>query len=134
MLLVDDEQPQIAHGSEDRGSRAEDDRRGAAANPLPLLLTLRSAEVGVKHRHLASEPRGELAGKRGHQGDLGNEQNRGASLPTTELERTEVDLRLPRAGDSGQKEGREAPAFERPVECESSLFLVVSKIEAPGAA
>ena len=50
MLLVDDDQPEVAQRREDRRARADAHARLAAAQPLPLVVALAQPELRVQHR------------------------------------------------------------------------------------
>ena len=95
VLLVDDDEPEIADGREDGGTGADDDARLAARDPLALV-----APLGVTERRVQNRDARRRNGQRtdptvcGVEGDLGDEHDR--AEPASERRGTglEVDLRL----------------------------------------
>ncbi len=57
VLLVDDDQPEAAHGSEDRRARADHDPRLAARDPLALVAALGLREPRMENRDAIAEAR-----------------------------------------------------------------------------
>jgi len=104
VLLVDDQQAQGRERGEDRGARPHAEERLPGADPAPLRRPLGRGQAAVEHRHAAAEagahPPEELGGK----GDLRDEEDRLPSRGPRLLDRTQVDLRLPGAGDAVQEE------------------------------
>ena len=112
VLLVDADQAEVRHRREDRGARADDDRRLAGDDPLPLVAALRLGQAGVEHRDPVAEARLEAPERLRRQRDLRDEHDR--ALPALERGRAglEIDLRLAAAGRAGEQEVR-AVAVER---------------------
>ena len=105
MLLVDDDQPEAGHRSEDRRPRPDDDSRLARHDPSALVAALRVGQCRVENRDAVAEPGANAADGLGSQRDLGHEHDR--TEPSLEhcSTRLEVDLGLPRP--------RRAPEQER---------------------
>ena len=104
MLLVHDHEPEAAHRREHRGTRADDDARLAARDPVALVPPLGVAESRVQDRHGVAEPLPEAADRLWGERDLGHEHDR----PETAFEHgracLQVDLGLaaPRRPDEEQ--------------------------------
>ncbi|MEP7223413.1 MAG: hypothetical protein ABI783_00455 [Actinomycetota bacterium] len=94
MLFVDDDQPKVVDGCEDRGARADDDASLPGNDPLPLVTSLRLGERRVENGNEPAEARTEPANRLRGQGYLRHEHNR--TSPALERGRTclEVDLGL----------------------------------------
>ena len=94
VLLVDDDEPELAHGREDGGTSPDDDARLAARNPLalvaPLGITERRVQDGDAVAEACCKPTDGLRRER----DLGDEHD--CAEPASECGGTglEVDLRL----------------------------------------
>ena len=115
VLLVDDDQAEVADRGEDRRARADADLRLAAAQPLPLVEALAVGEGAVEDGEAVAEAGAEAGdGLRG-EADLGDEDDRAAPAGERRLDRRQVDLGLARAGDAVEEllAGRAGLAVER---------------------
>ena len=100
VLLVDDDQAEVADRGEDGRARADADARLAAAQPPPLVVALAGREGRVEDREAVAEAGAEAGdGLRG-EADLGDEDDRAAAALQRRLDRGQVDLGLARAGDA----------------------------------
>ena len=113
MLLVDDDQAEVAERREDGGPRADADAGRAGAQPPPLVEALALGEAGMEDGHAVAEARGDAADRLRGQADLGNEQDRAAAALERRLDGREVDLGLAGAGDSVKQALALAVAVER---------------------
>ena len=115
MLLVDDDQAEVADRGEDRRARADADLRLAAAQALPLVEALAVGEGAVEDGEAVAEAGAEAGdGLRG-EADLGDQDDRPAAAGERRLDRRQVDLGLARAGDAVEEllAGRVGLAVER---------------------
>jgi glycosyltransferase involved in cell wall biosynthesis len=104
VLLVDDDQFQIRHGSKERGAGADHQRNPSAPDFAPLVVAdaFRNAAVdngdfiGVE---ASGDPGDELRGKRNFRDQI----NRPAACREDMLDRTQVHFRFAAAGDAVQK-------------------------------
>ena len=97
MLLVDDDQAEVARRREHRRARAHADARLARAQPPPLVVALAVREPRVQHRDGVAEAGVEAGdGLRG-QRDLGHEHDRRRGPPERRAGGAQVDLGLARA-------------------------------------
>ena len=117
VLFVHHHQAEILHGREDAGARADHHARIAGANAAPLFGALDFAESGMQDRHPVAEAVEELARHGGRERDLGNQQQRAASVGETRVDGAQVDFGLPGPGDAVQQEmfGTPAAASERSI-------------------
>ncbi len=113
LLFVDDHQPELAHGREERRAGTDHDTSLAGPQAFPLLLPLGRTERRMKQGEPVAEAFGRRAGKRRHQSDLGHQEDRRASQLQRSLSRAEVDLGLARAGHAVQQETTELPEVQR---------------------
>ncbi len=111
MLLVDDDQAQVAHRREHRRARADAQPRLSTAQPLPLVVALAQSQLGMQDRHLVAEAPLEPARRLRGERDLRHQHKRSAALLERDLGRSQVDLRLAAAGHSVEQE---VVAFPRP--------------------
>ena len=79
VLLVDDDEPEVAHGGEDRRARPDADQRVAAAQPPPLVVALPRPEPRVKQRDGVAEALAKAGDRLRRQRDLGDEHDRAAA-------------------------------------------------------
>ena len=112
VLFVDDDEPELANGREDRGARADHDAGLAARDPLALVPALRVTERRVQDRDPVAEARGEPTHRLGREGDLGDEHDRTEAARERGGTGLEVDLRLAAPGRAVQQQVI-APAGER---------------------
>ena len=80
MLLVDDDQADVAHRREHRRAGAHDDPRVAAGDPVALVAALRPAEGRVEDRDAVAEPAPEPPDRLRRERDLRHEHD-GAESP-----------------------------------------------------
>ncbi len=104
MLLVHDDHAQLFHRREHRGPCPDHDAGVALANAPPFVEPLPGAEPGMQHRHGVAEPGAEPGNHLGRQHDFGHQDNGPFPLPQRFAHQADIDLRLPGAGDSLQKE------------------------------
>ena len=75
MLLVDDDEPEVADGREDRRARADAHARLARPQPRPLVVALPGRELGVQDGDGVAEAVGEARDDLRRQPDLGDEHD-----------------------------------------------------------
>ena len=76
VLLVDDDQPQVAQRREGRHARAQHDPRLAAQHAPPRVVTLARRQARVHDHQVAAHQRGQPVTELGNERDLGNEDER----------------------------------------------------------
>ena len=94
MLLVDADEPEPWHGSEDRGAGADDDRCLAGDDALPLVAPLGVGQPGVQDGDAIAEAGLEAPERLRRQRDLGDEHDRAAAAGQRRRARLQVDLCL----------------------------------------
>ena len=104
VLLVDTDDPERRHRREHGRARAEDDRRLSRGDALALVPPLRLAQCRVEDGHAVAEARAEAPERLRRQGDLGHEDDRGASAPKSSLARADVHLGLAAPGRAPQED------------------------------
>ncbi len=104
VLLVDDDQAELAERREQGGARADRHRRLPGPDPPPLREALGPGEAGVQDRDVVAEARAEAADELRREPDLGDEHQHLAPLADRVLRRAEVDLGLAGAGDAVEQE------------------------------
>ena len=92
LVHTDDAEPR--HGCEDRGARADDDRRVAARDARALVASLRFRQRRVEHRDALAEARAEPTDRLRREGDLRNEHDRAAAALECNGTGLQVDLGL----------------------------------------
>ena len=100
LLLVDDDQSEIADRGKHSRPRACHDSRLATANAMPLFGALRIRQPGMQDGNLVAEHLMKVGGDRRSQANFRNEQDRGAALLQHLAHAREIDRRLSRAGDA----------------------------------
>ena len=134
VLLVDHDQAEVLDRREQRRARADRDRRGAAAQPLPLLEPLARAQAAVQHRErvaeAAAQPREDLVRER----DLGHEHERPPARVERGGDRAQVDLGLAAAGDAVEQErlGLPAPSTAAAIGASAAAWSRVSSTRRVG--
>ena len=103
VLLVDDDQAEVADRGEDGRARADADARLAAAQPPPLVVALAGGEGRVEDREAVAEAGAEAGHRLRGEADLGDEDDRAPAPLQRRLDRRQVDLGLARAGDAVQQ-------------------------------
>ena len=104
MLLVDDDQAEVADRGEDGRARADADAGLAAAQPPPLVVALAGGEGRVEDGEAVAEAGAEAGDRLRGQADLGDEDDRAPAALQRRLDRRQVDLGLARAGDAVQEQ------------------------------
>ena len=104
MLLVDDDQAEVAQRREDGRAGADADARLAAAQAPPFVVALAVGEGRVQDGEAVAEPRPEARHRLRRQADLGDEDDRPLAARQRRLDRGQVDLGLARAGDAVQEQ------------------------------
>ena len=105
MLLVDDDQAEVADRGEDGGARADADAGLAAAQAAPLVEALAGGEGRVEDGEAVAEAGAEAGDGLRREADLGDEDDRAAAARERRLDRGEVDLGLAGAGDAVEELG-----------------------------
>ena len=104
MLLVDADHAERRQRREDGRPGADDDRRLAGDDPLPLVPPLGLREAGVEQRNPVAEARAEAAERLRCQRDLGHEHDRAPAGSEGGLAGADVDLGLAAAGRAGEED------------------------------
>ena len=112
MLLVHDDQAQPSERREHRGARADDEVHVAAADPVPLIVTLAVGERAVLNRHAIAERAAEQRRHRRRQRDLRDQQQHLPASALDRLRQAQIDLGLAAAGDAVQQRGPEASRLD----------------------
>lgn len=100
MFLVDDDEPEICHGREQRAARTYDDMRPALANEVPLIEALARRKTRMQNRDVIRKASPEPAHRLGREGYLGNEHDGGLSRLQGLVNGAQVHLGLARARDA----------------------------------
>ena len=106
VLLVDADDAEPLERREHGGAGAHDDARLPAGDPLALVAALGFGEARVEAGHGVAEASAEAGEDLRGEGDLRHEHDRGASALERLGARAEIDLGLPAAGRTVQKEAR----------------------------
>ena len=104
MLLVDADQPEVRHRSEDRRAGADDDRCLAGDDPLALVAPLGVGQPGVQDGDAIAEAGLEAPERLRRQRDLGDEHDRAAAARERRRAGLEVDLGLAAPGRPGEEQ------------------------------
>ncbi len=104
MLLVDDDQAEVADGGEDGRAGADADARLAAAEAAPLVVALAGGEGRVEDREAVAEAGAEAGDRLRRQADLRDEDDRPLAPLQGRLDRGQVDLGLAGAGDAVEEQ------------------------------
>ena len=104
MLLVDDDQPEVADRREDGGAGPDRDPGLAGAQPPPLVVALALPQRRVQQRDRVAEARLEAPDGLRRERDLGHEHDRALPARERRLGRAQVDLGLARAGHAVEQE------------------------------
>ena len=113
MLLVDDDQPELAHRREDGGPRADGDPRLAGPQAPPLVVALPLPQRRVQQRDGVAEAGLEAADRLGRERDLGHQHDHALPALQRRTRRPQVHLGLARARDAVQQEGAAAAGARR---------------------
>jgi len=105
MLLVQNDEAQIAGRGEEGGARPDHDLVPAFGQRLPGRVPLGIRQGGVEDRHPAGEAGDEPAHDLGRQRDLRHQHDRRPAMAQTPGDRPQVDLGFAAAGDAVQQEG-----------------------------
>jgi hypothetical protein len=104
VLLVDDDEPEVADRREDRRARTDAHARLPRPQPRPLVVALASRELGVQDGDGVPEARDESRDDLRRQSDLRHEDDHAAPARQRRRRGLEVDLGLARAGDAVQEQ------------------------------
>ncbi len=104
VLLVDADQAEPGQRREDRGARADHDRRLAGSDPLALVTALCVGQRRVQDGHPVAEPRAKAPHGLRRERDLGDEDDHAQPAAQRLAGRLEVDLGLPAAGGAVEQE------------------------------
>ncbi len=94
MLLVDDDEAEIAHRREDRRPGPDNHPGLTSRDPVALVTTLGLPEGRVQNRDRRAEALSKAADRLRGEGDLGDEHDRAEPARERSLARLEIDLRL----------------------------------------
>ncbi len=100
MLLIDDDQPEVLDGAEDRRSGADGDPGFSVADLVPGIEPLSIGEAVVEDRDLFLEAPFEPFDHLGGEGDLGDEEEDPFVKLEGMFDRLEVNLRLAASCDA----------------------------------
>ena len=112
MLLIDDHQRQVAHRSEQRRARPNQDPLLARVHLPPLLTRLAQRQSRMTHRHLPGESRLEPGNRLRRQRNLRHQHDHPAARIQRPLRRLEIHLGLAAAGHPMQQKGVAAVRVE----------------------
>ena len=100
MLLVDDDEAQVAERAKERRAGAHDHARGTAGDHIPLVQALAGREARMEHGDRLAKTRAEAADGLGRQRDLGHEHAGRTAGRQHALDGGEVHLGFAGAGDT----------------------------------
>ena len=100
MLLVDDDEAQVAERAKERRAGAHDHASGTAGDHIPLVQALASRKAGMEHGDRLAKARAEAADGLGRQRDFGHKHARRATGREHALDGGEVNLGFAGAGDA----------------------------------
>ena len=126
MLLVDDDEPELAHRREERAARADGDVDLAVAEALPHPVALARREARVEDRDVVAEARAEAGDELRRERDLGDEHDRAAPGLARGGDGAQVHLGLAAAGDAVEEERLAARAQRAPRRWPSMAALCAS--------
>ena len=106
VLLVHDDQADVGEGREEGRSGPHDEVHVTGADPSPLVGALPFPEAGVHDGDADRQPGAQPVDDGGGQGDLRDEQQRGAARGEGRRDRLHVDRGLAAAGDAVEEDRR----------------------------
>ena len=113
MLLVDDDEPELAHGREERAARADGDVDLPRVQARPHRVPLARREARVEHGDVVAEAGAEARDELRRERDLRDEHDHARARLPRDRDRAQVHLRLARAGHAVKEERRRARVAER---------------------
>ena len=126
MFLVDHDQPQFVHRSEDGGTRAHHDPGLSRTDAPPFVIALAVGQAAMKHGGVFAEAAVKPAHHLGGQGDLRHQNDRALAYFQCPLHHGQVDLCLAAAGHAMEQE-RALSLFQRGNHAVQRLPLVVGQ-------
>ena len=123
MFFVEDDQPEVGHGSEDGAAGTDDDLDLAVGDALPFPVAVCVAEVAVEHGHVFKSA-AETADGLGGEADFGDEDDGLATEMDDLLDHLDVDLGFSTSGDAVDEDGFVATVVEGVEDCVEGLLLV----------
>src|SRR5262245_60445187 len=114
MLLVDDDQTQVANGCEDSRAGADHDVDVAAENLPPLRPTLRRRERAMQHADASWKARVDPIEKLRRQGNLRNQNQAAPAERARMFGGAQINFGLAAAGDTMKQESLKASLFNSP--------------------
>ena len=105
LLLVDDDDAEVAHGREHRRARADHDARPAGLDLFEAVAALSGGQRRVQHRDQIAELCGELPQHLRRQSDLRDEHDGALSGLERVRDQAQIDLRLAAARHAEQQRG-----------------------------
>ena len=111
VLLIDDDEPEVLHGRENRRARADDDFGLAGRDCQPAVEPLALAEMTVPHHAAVAgrdglEPRAQPRHRLRRERDLGHEKHHATTGLQSRVDGPQINLRLARARDAVQQRHR----------------------------
>ena len=103
LLLVHDDEPDIAQRCKHRRTSTQHDAGLAAADTLELVVALRHPQSAVQQRYLIAEIGGEPRHHLRCQRDLRHQDHHGPPLPQQLLRQPDIDQRFAAAGNALQQ-------------------------------
>ena len=100
MLLVDDDEAQVAERAKERRAGADYHASGTAGDHIPLVQALASRKAGMEHGDRLAKARAEAADGLGRQRDFGHKHARRATGREHALDGGEINLGFAGAGDA----------------------------------
>ena len=130
MFLVDDDEAELAGGSEHGAAGADHDLHLAGRHAPPVAAAFGVAEVAVHHRRFAAATLEAGDGLR-RQADLRHQHQRLFALTHHLLDGPQIDFRLAAAGDAVQQERTEPALVQRRFQGRPGAHLVLVKCDRP---
>jgi len=106
VLLIEDDQPQIRHGAQDRRACAHHQPQLTGTNPPPLIIPLTTGEAAMHDGDRVRMSGSKAADDLRRQRDLWHQDDGAKALSQHLLRCTQVELGLATAGDALQQERR----------------------------
>ena len=133
VLLVDDDQPEVAHRREDGRARADDNIVKARSNLPPFVVALARRQAAVHDGDRIAESGAKPGDRLRRERDLGDKHYRPLAPPDNGVDRLQVHLGFPAAGDALEQYRLElAPVDALPDEIERDLLLARQLVLGPG--
>ena len=127
VLLVDDDETQVAERAKERRTRADDNAGRTAGDHIPLVQALASRKTRMEHGYRLAKARAEAADGLGRQRDLGHQHAGRTAGRQHALNRRKVNLGFAGAGDAVDKDHVSVGVQTGALNLRECLLLAVGK-------